>query len=163
MKNILLLSAFVILNLAATAQTSVGIALIPTGTDVGVGFRSSKTTKWALDARVAKANFYNNPTLSSFTTEASGICRVVSLEKVKFHVGIGVRNEWNIAGKRNKVGGVVPIGVEGFPFPFQNAGVFFEIAPYFVHDLDMAYNAGLRSSAGFVFYFPTKPKTAPTN
>ncbi|MGZ4117121.1 MAG: hypothetical protein ACXVPY_06550 [Bacteroidia bacterium] len=111
-----------------------------------------------LDARIAKANFYSNQAMTSFTTEASAICRVIRLEKVRFHIGIGVRTEWNFAGKKDKWGGVVPIGVEAFPFPFQNAGLIFEVAPFFTHDLVNSYYAGLRTVAGFVFYFPVKEK-----
>ncbi|MCW3085409.1 MAG: hypothetical protein JWP12_2775 [Bacteroidetes bacterium] len=153
-----LLILFLGLSAVVPAQTGVGIGIYPTGTDIGVGLRSSKTSKWLLDARLTKANLYNTPTLSSFTTEASAVCRLIRLEKVRFHVGLGVRTEWNFAGKRSKVGGVIPVGVEAFPFPFQNAGLFFEVAPYFTHDFDFSYSAGLRSVAGFIFYFPTKEK-----
>jgi hypothetical protein len=54
------------------------------------------------------------------------------------------------------MGGVMPIGVEAFPFHFQNAGLIFEVAPFYVTDQDSKYNAGLRTVAGFVFYFPKK-------
>ncbi len=147
------------LNTFLSAQTGVGIGIYPTGTDAGIGLRTSKNSKWLLDARLTKANLYNTLTLSSFTTEASAVCRLIRLEKVRFHVGLGVRTEWNFADKKSKVGGVVPVGVEAFPFPFQNAGLFFEVAPYFIHDFNFSYSAGLRTVAGFVFYFPTKEKT----
>ena len=96
--------------------------------------------------------------MSSFITELSGACRVIKLEKVRFHIGLGLRNEWNYGGNKNKIGAVVPVGVEAFPFPFQNAGLFFEAAPFFTHDLEHAYDAGIRTAAGFVFYFPIKEK-----
>ena len=157
-KPAILLILLAIITLSSKGQTSAGIGIYPTGTETGVGFRSGKNSKWMLDARIAKANFYSNTALSSFTTEASAICRVISLEKLRFHIGIGARTEWNFGGKKDKWGGVIPVGVEAFPFPFQNAGLIFEIAPFFTQDIDNSYYAGLRTVAGFVFYFPVKEK-----
>lgn len=157
MKKYVLLSFF-ISNLSLFAQTSVGIGIYPTGTETGIGFRSSRTAKWIADVRLTKANFYDNKTMSSVISEASAVCRVVRLEKLRFHVGMGLRTEWNFGGKNNKVGGVIPIGVEAFPFPFQNAGLFFEAAPFYTSDLETHFYAGLRTVAGFVFYFPSSPK-----
>jgi hypothetical protein len=156
--SLFLVILFTITVVSVKGQTSVGIGIYPTGTETGVGFRSGKNSKWLFDARVAKANFYSNQSLSSFTTEASAVCRLIRLEKVRFHLGIGVRTEWNLAGRNHKLGGVMPIGVEAFPFPFQNAGLFFEVAPFFTHDFEKSYYGGLRTVAGFVFYFPVKEK-----
>jgi hypothetical protein len=147
-------------NLSLIAQnTGIGLGIYSTGTEVGVGFRSGKNSTWLLDARVTKANFFNNPAASSFISEISGVCRVIKLEKVRLHIGLGLRNEWNF-GKNNRIGAVVPIGVEAFPFSFQNAGLFFEVAPFFTDNMHKDYYAGLRTVAGFVFYFPTKEKPA---
>jgi hypothetical protein len=137
------------------SQTGVGVGLYPTGTEVGIGFRSAKNSRACLDARISKAFFAPKAGSSSFLSELNVIFRAVLLEKVRFHIGIGGRAEWNID-RPNKYGAVIPIGVEGFPFSFQNAGIFFEVAPYFAHDMIKDYNAGLRTVAGFVFYFPTK-------
>jgi hypothetical protein len=137
-------------------KSTVGIALYPTGTETGLGFRSGKNSRFLLDARVTKANLYSDKKISSFITEVSGVCRVVKLEKVRFHLGLGLRNEWNYGGKLNKIGAVLPVGVEAFPFPFQNAGLFFETAPFYTQDTHNVYYAGIRTVAGFVFYFPVK-------
>ncbi len=137
-------------------KTSVGIGLYPTGTETGLGFRSGKNSRILLDVRLTKAGFYSKKELSSFISEVSAVCRVVKLERVRFHVGVGVRNEWNYGGKADKTGMVLPVGVEAFPFPFQNAGLFFEAAPFFTHDLEKEYYGGIRTVAGFVFYFPVK-------
>jgi hypothetical protein len=153
-----LIILLVLVCVASFSQTGAGIGLYPTGTEVGIGFRSGKNSKACLDARISKAFFTPKAGTSSFLSELNAIFRVVLLEKVRFHIGIGARAEWNID-KPNKYGGVIPIGVEAFPFPFQNAGIFFEVAPYFTHDLVKDYNAGMRTVAGFVFYFPTKEKT----
>ncbi|HWY11757.1 MAG TPA: hypothetical protein VN026_10555 [Bacteroidia bacterium] len=148
------------LNTNSFSQTGVGIGFYPTGTEAGIGFRSGKNSLACLDARVSKAVFTPKAGTSSFITELNVLFRAVLLEKVRFHIGIGGRGEWNID-RPNKYGAVIPIGVEGFPFSFQNAGIFFEVAPYYTSDWVKDYNAGLRTVAGFVFYFPTKPKTQP--
>lgn len=150
------------ITLSATAypQTGVGVGFYSTGTEAGFGFRSGKNSLACLDARISKAVFTAKAGTSSFLSELNVIFRAVLLEKVRFHIGIGGRGEWNID-RPNKYGAVIPIGVEGFPFAFQNAGVFFEVAPYYASDWIKDYNAGLRTVAGFVFYFPTKHKVAP--
>lgn len=161
MKRLFLLFAFALIAAPlAFSQTGIGIGIYPTGTETGLGIRTSKNARWMGDLRITKANFYSNPALSSFINEASLVCRVIQLEKVRFHVGLGLRAEWNFGGKNNKYGGVIPIGVEAFPFPFQNAGLFFESAPFFTHDLNSTYYGGIRTVAGFIFYFPTKEKHA---
>jgi hypothetical protein len=158
MRNIIFYSFFFLIISFTEAQTTMGIGIYPTGTETGLGFRSGKNSKWILDARITKAVFSDNKTQSSFITEISTVCRIIRLEKVRFHLGLGVRTEWNFVGKNSKVGGIIPVGVEAFPFPFQNAGLFFEAAPYFTHDFKKSYNAGIRTVAGFVFYFPVKEK-----
>lgn len=154
--KLILLFAFILPKL--NAQTSLGIGIYPTGTETGLGFRSSKESRLIADVRISKANFYSNQAQSSFISEASAVFKLVHLEKIRFHIGIGARTEWNFGGKKNKYGGVIPIGVEAFPFPFQNAGLFFESAPFFTHDLEHVYSAGIRTVAGFLFYFPLKEK-----
>lgn len=72
-------------------------------------------------------------------------------------MGLGFRSNWNLT-TSHKHGVVVPIGVEAFPFPFQNAGLFFEAAPYFETDNQSNWQGGIRTVAGFVFYFPKKLK-----
>jgi len=157
-KRILIYFLFSILFSFANGQTGIGIGIYPTGTETGLGIRTGKNSKWILDTRITKANFSDNKSQSSFVTECSAVCRIIRLEKVRFHLGLGIRTEWNLAGKNSKVGGIIPIGVEAFPFPFQNAGLFFEAAPYLTHDFIKSYNAGIRTVAGFVFYFPIKEK-----
>lgn len=138
-----------------SAQTSVGLALYPTGTETGLGFRLNKDKRFLLDARITKANLYSsksNP--SSFISEVSGIYRLVYLEKVRFHMGLGFRSNWNFT-LGHKHGAVIPVGVEAFPFPFQNAGLIFEVAPFFEIDDRSTWQGGIRTVAGLVFYFPT--------
>lgn len=143
-------------SLIGFAQTGPGIALYPTGTETGLGLRSGKDTRWALDARATRANFYSEKNkASSFVSEVSVVCRIVKLEKVRFHLGLGYRADWNFT-ETHKHGAVMPIGVEAFPFPFQNAGLFFEAAPFFVSDFDKSSQFGIRTVAGFVFYIPSK-------
>ena len=146
----------------AVAQLGPGIGIYPTGTEAGISFRSAKDTRFTFDARVARALFNTDKTkTSSFVTEVSVICRVVKLEKVRFHLGVGYRADWNFT-DRHRHGLTVPVGVEAFPFPFQNAGLFFEVAPYFVSDFrSNNNNYGIRATSGFIFYFPTKAKKSP--
>lgn len=140
------------------SQTGIGIGLYPTGTETGFGIRTSKETRVALDARITRANIFSEKSkASSFVTELSVIYRVVKLEKVRFHVGLGYKGDWNL-NENHKHGVIVPVGVEAFPFPFQNAGLFFEAAPFYVSDFKSKDNAGIRTTAGFVFYFPLKAK-----
>lgn len=151
---------FLFNSLFSRSQTGVGIGLYPTGTEAGIGFRSSRNSIACLDARVGKAVFSPKAGASAFITELGVVFRAVLLEKVRFHVGINSRGEFNVD-RPNKYGAVIPIGVEGFPFSFQNAGIFFEVAPYYAADWVKDYSAGLRTVAGFVFYFPTKTKEQP--
>ncbi|MGZ3883083.1 MAG: hypothetical protein ACXVP0_01970 [Bacteroidia bacterium] len=147
---------------ALSSQTSVGIGIYPTGTETGIGFRSSRNSLVCLDARVTKANFFSKANMSSFLSELSVVFRVVKLEKVRFHIGIGARMEGNVD-RLNRYGGVMPIGVEAFPFPFQNAGLFFEVAPFYTVDNRNDFYGGLRTVAGFVFYFPKKTREQPAS
>ncbi|MDP2385739.1 MAG: hypothetical protein Q8M29_05175 [Bacteroidota bacterium] len=137
-------------------QTGVGLGLYPTGTESGLGFRLNKDKKVYLDARVTRANFYSDKTTgqTNFLTELSAIYRLILLEKVRFHMGLGFRGDWNLV-TSHKYGVVMPIGVEAFPFPFQNAGLIFETAPFCVSDSNSKLSGGIRTIAGFVFYFPT--------
>jgi hypothetical protein len=144
-----------ILQLSLAGQTGPGIGIYPTGTETGLGFRLSKDKRFTFESRITKASFFSEPAASNFISEASVLCRVILLEKVRFHIGLGVRGDWN-SSSPNKLGTVVPVGVEAFPFPFQNAGLFFEAAPFFVADPDYRWHAGIRTVAGFVFYFPTR-------
>jgi len=143
-------------SLIYKGQTSVGIGIYPTGTETGLGFRLNKDKRFALDSRITKTNLYSNTsTPSTFLSEVSGIFRIVYLEKVRFHLGLGFRSNWNFT-LNHKHGMVIPIGVEAFPFPFQNAGLIFEAAPFFETDDKFNWQGGIRTVAGFVFYFPSK-------
>lgn len=139
------------------SQTGPGIGLYATGTEAGMGFRSARDKKFAADIRLTRANFYKDTKLTSFITECSLIYRVVYLEKVRFHMGLGYRADWNLNGKSQQ-GAVIPIGLEAFPFSFQNAGLFFECGLYAGADTKQNWHGGLRTAAGIVFYFPKKQK-----
>jgi len=142
----------------AFSQTGIGIGIYPTGTETGLGIRTSKEARLALDARITRANIFSEKSkTSSFVTELSLVYRIIKLDKVRFHVGLGYKADWNF-NETHKHGVVIPIGVEVFPFPFQNAGLFFEAAPFYVSDFKSKDNSGIRTAAGFVFYFPVKIK-----
>lgn len=143
------------ISISCYSQTKVGIGIYPTGTETGLGFRLNKDKKINFETRITKANFSNSPNLSQFINETSVLWRLVLLEKVRFHMGVGFRGEFNLL-STSKFGGVLPIGVEAFPFPFQNAGLFFEAAPFYTINQDNQWNSGIRTVAGFVFYFPQK-------
>lgn len=146
-----------------SGQTGAGIGLYATGSETGLGFRSAKETRWVLDARVTKANVYSEKNkASSFSTELSPVYRLVKLEKVRFHLGLGYKAEWN-PHAAHKHGFIVPVGVEAFPFPFQNAGLFFEAGAFILSDSEHNYYSGIRTAAGFVFYFlrNSKPPANP--
>jgi len=141
------------------AQTGPGIAIYPTGTETGIGYRSAKDTRWALDARITKTNISNDAKTGSMVNEISIVYRIMYLEKVRFHIGLGGRADWNFDVKeQHKYGIVTPVGVEAFPFPFQNAGLFFEAAPFYTASHEGIWNGGLRTVAGFIFYIPKKTK-----
>lgn len=149
--------------------TGAGIGIYPTGTETGFGYRSSKDKRFALDVRATRANLFANPSSGSFVTEASGIYRIVRYDRVRFHIGIGARADWNFAAEQShRYGFVTPVGVEAFPFPFQHAGLFFEAAPFSTWTGTGTNNTGIRTVAGFVFYFlkkvkETQPRTSPTS
>ena len=154
MRKIFTLISLCLFVLTVKSQTTVGIGLYPTGSEAGLGFRLNKDKRISLDARLAKTNIYSSSaTPSVFVTELNFIYRAILLEKVRFHTGIGFRSDWNLT-QTHKHGAIVPIGVEGFPFSFQNAGIFFEVAPFFETDDRSNWQGGLRTVAGFVFYFP---------
>lgn len=158
MRTILFIIIFCLSILIVQSQTSVGIGIYPTGTEPGLGFRLNKDKRISFDARITKVNLYSstsNP--SSFLSEVSAIYRLIKLEKVRFHIGLGFRSNWNLT-TTHKHGAIVPIGVEAFPFPFQNAGLIFEVAPFFETDNTSNWQGGIRTVAGFVFYFPKKLK-----
>lgn len=152
---------FFFLPLLSFAQTGPGIALYTTGTEQGMGFRSSKEYRFAIDARLAKASFYSDKSKnSSFASELSLVWRVVRYEKVRFHVGLGYKADWSFPNDHRQ-GIIVPVGVEAFPFPFQNAGLFFESAPNALWDKAGNWSGAIRTAAGFIFYFlrSSKPNT----
>jgi hypothetical protein len=135
-----------------------GIGFYPTGTEAGIGFRSSKDKTSLVDARVTKFSIYTNPKQGSFNTETSLLYRIAYYERLRLHVGLGFRGEWTITQNQDdRLGVVMPVGVEAFPFPFQNAGLFFEVAPYFTSN-SSGQNYGLRTVAGFAFYFIKKER-----
>jgi hypothetical protein len=148
----------VLANLNVIAQEpGPGIGIYPTGTETGFGYRSAKDTRWALDVRITRANLFTESKKGSFVNEVSAIYRIVRYEKVRFHVGLGGRADWNFeANQSHRFGIVTPIGIEAFPFPFQNAGLFFEAAPFFTAARENNNNIGVRTVAGFVFYFIKK-------
>jgi hypothetical protein len=134
-----------------------GIGILPTGSEIGINFRSSKDKTLFFDARVSKVNILLNKNSGGFINEASLVYRISQNEKLRFNIGLGLRTEWNFTTKQNqRYGMVLPIGIEAFPFPFQNGGLFFEIAPYFSNDKTNLQNIGVRSSSGFIYYFTAK-------
>lgn len=148
------------LSLSFNAQNlGVGIGFYPTGSEAGFGLRTSKNNRFFADIRITKANINKNPISGSFINEASAVFRIVQYEKVGLHLGLGARTEWNFtSNQKHRYGCIVPFGVEAFPFPFQNAGLFFETGLYSTFASDKSVNFGLRSVAGFVFYFIKKKK-----
>lgn len=139
------------------AQTGPGIGIYPTGTEAGIGYRSAKDTRLAIDARITWTNLLGHPLSGSAVNELSLICRIIHLEKVRLHLGLGARADWAIGSNNHKWGTVMPIGIEAFPFPFQHAGLFFETAPCLTLSANTNWNAGIRTAAGIVFYIP-EPK-----
>jgi hypothetical protein len=110
------------------------------------------------EVRLAKANLMNEHAgSSSFMSEASFIWRVVHMERVRFHTGLGLKSEWRY-NDESRHGLVIPLGVEAFPFPFQNAGLFFEAAPFYITDSKGNFSGGIRTAGGLVFYFIRKQK-----
>ena len=156
--NILFLGVFFSNIVGQNLNIGPGIGFYPTGTEAGLGFRSSKDSKFLVDARLTKCTIYTNPKQGSFNTETSLLYRIAYYERVRMHIGLGFRGEWTITANQNdRLGVVMPLGVEAFPFPFQNAGLFFEVAPYFSTN-STGQNYGLRTVAGFAFYFIKKER-----
>ena len=168
MKKLFTLTFLLVIGAAVFAQITTpaadlvpgfGIGIYGSGTETGFGYRSSKNTRLAADIRVAKANIFTEPQTGSIVNEASLIYRIAYYEKARFFVGIGARVDWgigqNAAGEAidNKYGVVFPMGAEAFPFPFQNAGLFFEAGPFVTTADGENYNIGIRTVTGFAFYF----------
>lgn len=160
LKKIVFFLSLTTLCLKFNAQNyGVGIGFYPTGVEAGLGLRTSKNNLFFADIRVTKANLYTNPSLGLIVNEASAVFRIVQYDKVRLHLGIGARTEWNFTpNQQSRYGFITPLGVEAFPFPFQNAGLFFETGFYTTFSADKTVNLGLRSVAGFVFYFIKREK-----
>lgn len=138
-------------------KTGPGIGIYPTGTETGLGYRSSRTNRWTIDVRITKANAFTEPKGGTLINEVSWIYRIAYYERVRFHAGIGARADWNFdKTQSHRFGVVTPLGVEAFPFPFQNAGLFFEAALFATRASSGNVNVGIRTVAGFVFYFVKK-------
>lgn len=143
------------------AQSGIGIGLYPTGTETGFGLRTGKDSHWAADLRVTRFGVQGTgeERSGSFVNEASLLYRVLYLERIRLHTGLGFRADWQFgAAQEHRFGAVAPVGVEAFPFPFQHAGLFFEAAPFYVMDRTGCPFTGVRTVAGFVCYIPTKER-----
>ena len=153
---------YLILILLLTAHFSfaqVGIGVYPTGTAAGIGIKYSLTGKVCGELRFTNFTFVAESLNSTATSELMLHYRIQFLEKVRFHIGIGARMEWN-SKLKEKYGASIPIGVEGFPFAaIPNLALFFETAPYFTSDFDKANLGGLRTTSGVCYYFTKKNKT----
>jgi hypothetical protein len=140
-------------------KLGVGIGILPTGSETGISFRTSKQNRFLVDLRISKANIFFHPNAGSVVNEVSFLYRVSMHEKLRFHIGLGARSEWTFDKKlHNRHGIISTFGVEAFPFPFQNGGLFFEIAPYYTADKTHLQNLGIRSSSGFIYYVTKKQK-----
>jgi hypothetical protein len=162
-KTVIALLLSVALAPAVWAQdqpyTGVGIGIYPTGTETGFGFRSAKNKHYTIDVRVTKANLFTNPEGGTIINEASWLYKIAYYERVRLHAGMGLRADWNLdKTAAHRYGFVTPLGIEAFPFPFQNAGLFFEAAPFCTWNNERNTNLGVRTVAGFVFYFVRKQK-----
>ena len=76
-------------------KTGAGIGIYPTGTETGLGYRSSRTNRWVIDVRITKANAFTEPRGGTLINEASWIYRIAYHERVRFHAGVGARADWN--------------------------------------------------------------------
>jgi hypothetical protein len=153
------LSTSLLAQNASEIKTGAGIGFYPTGTEPGISYRSGKNTRFAADLRFSRANIFKNPDKGSWVNEASFIYRPLLLEKIRLHIGLGVRADWTlVAGENNRFGFVIPVGIEAFPFPFQIGGLFFEVAPFATTTNGKNWNFGLRAASGFVIYIPAKKK-----
>ncbi|MES2587611.1 MAG: hypothetical protein V4622_01445 [Bacteroidota bacterium] len=164
MKKLFLLIIFIFVSIFiafiySQEKLGFGIGILPTGSETGINFRSSKQDKLVFDLRISKANVFFHTNSGSFINEVSLSYRVAYQEKLRFNLGLGTRAEWNLDVKQTqRYGMILPIGIEAFPFPFQNGGLFFEVAPYFTNDKNNLQNLGIRTTSGFIYYITKKPK-----
>ena len=137
-----------------------GVGLYASGTETGMGLHLIKDSRWSMEARFARTNIFVQSETGSWVTEASLLYRVAYHEKVRCHIGIGPKADFQVSESlSDRYGLSFPIGVEAFPFPFQNAGLFFEAAPFYLTAGGDEINYGIRTSSGFVFYFVRQDKT----
>jgi hypothetical protein len=145
----------------AMAQSGMGIGIYPTGTETGFGLRTGKDSHWAFDLRVTRFGIQGNgeDRRGSCVNELSVLYRVLHREKIRLHTGLGFRADWQFdPSVDHRIGAVMPVGLEAFPFPFQHAGLFFEAAPFVTLDRSQSTSAGIRTVAGFVCYIPKKER-----
>lgn len=136
-----------------------GVGMYASGSETGMGFHLIKDSRWSMEARFARTNIFVQSQTGSWVTEAALLYRVAYHDKVRCHIGVGPKADFQIAESlTDRFGLSFPIGVEAFPFPFQNAGLFFEAAPFYVTAGGNDINYGIRTSSGFVFYFVRQDK-----
>lgn len=163
-------SAIIMISQPLSAQTTAattstlslgpGVGIYASGTETGLGFHLMKDSRWSMEARFARTNVLVATSAGSWVTEASLLYRVAYYEKVRLHVGLGPKADFQVSETLNdRYGLSMPVGVEAFPFPFQNAGLFFEAAPFYLSGGGNDINYGIRTSSGFVFYFVQRDKS----
>jgi hypothetical protein len=134
------------------AFSQVGIGVYPSGNEPGFGFKTSHKGKWFADIRIADVLLPQDRDMFRVRGEVLAKRRFTYFERVNFVTGIGPRIEYS-GNTGSFYGLVIPVAVEAFPFPFPNAGLFFEVGTYGVTDFEGPIKAGFRTVAGINFYF----------
>ncbi|MFN6944476.1 MAG: hypothetical protein ACK4ND_05980 [Cytophagaceae bacterium] len=159
-KTIILHTLLSILSFSSYSQ--VGLGVYPSGSEAGLSFKTSKLNSFFADIRMSDFNFSQNIEELSFKNEVFAKYRLTYFERINFIIGLGPRMEFY--GQRRPFWGIAaPIAVEAFPFPFPNAALFFEVAPFYASDLHGQYHGGFRTASGINFYFVPRKSKLPEN
>jgi hypothetical protein len=134
-----------------TAKGQVGVGLYPSGTEPGISFKTSKVKPVYADIRFTDF-FFSDSDHFKFKSEVLVKRRFTYFERINFVVGVGPRMEY-YSNDNLFYGVVAPLAVEAFPFPFPNAGLFFEVGPYYTTDFSGQFHGGFRTASGINFYF----------
>ncbi|WMJ73194.1 hypothetical protein RCC89_08465 [Cytophagaceae bacterium ABcell3] len=158
-----LLTLFIFLGTLSTpffTFAQVGIGVYPSGSEPGLSFKTSQRTKFFADIRLQDLQYTNFADQQHIKTELLAKRRFNWFDRINFVIGIGPRAEF-YGHQDNFFGVVAPIAVEGFPFPFPNAGLFFEVAPYYSSDFNGNFHSGFRTVSGINFFFVSRKDELP--
>jgi hypothetical protein len=152
---------FFILN-GFPAFSQVGIGVYAGGNEPGLTFNTSRYGKYFVDFRISDVLLPQDRSEFRIRSEVMLKRRFTYFDRANFILGLGGRVRHT--GSEGTFYGIsLPVAVEAFPFPFPNAGLFFEVGPYLASDFNGRSVGGFRTASGINFYFFRQQKNGNAN